>query len=151
MDEPVRAIAVFQNRLRGSVTFVETKRGVKVTVSVRRIPEGRHGFHIHERGNLLVTDCMGCKGHWNPTNKQHGGRKDKERHVGDLGNVEAVDGSVEVVFYDKVIKLRGKHSILGRSVVIHEGEDDLGRGEPPESLVTGNAGKRLDCAVIGYF
>ena len=49
-----------------------------------------------------------------------------------------------------MIKLQGKYSILGRSVVVHEDKDDLGRGNNNESLITGNAGKRLDCAVIGY-
>ena len=63
---------------------------------------------------------------------------------------------------DKEIKLKGKYSIIGRSVVIHQGEDDLGRGGldennkvidkkvHQESLKTGNAGKRIACGVIGY-
>ena len=147
----VSAIAVFQKNISGYVKFTETTRGVKVDVRVHNLPDGPHGFHIHEKGNLLVTDCMGCKGHFNPFNNTHGGRKDIIRHVGDLGNVIAVDGTVNTTFFDKMITLRGKHSILGRSVVIHADEDDLGRGGDDESLVTGNAGKRLDCAVIGYF
>ena len=146
----ISAIAVFQKKLAGYVKFTETNRGVKVDVEVCNLPDGLHGFHIHEKGNLLVTDCMGCKGHFNPFKKTHGGRKDIVRHVGDLGNVKAVDGVVNVTFFDSLITLRGKHSILGRSVVIHFNKDDLGRGEDDESLITGNAGKRLDCAVIGY-
>ena len=39
------------------------------------------------------------------------------------------------------LKLRGKYSIIGRGVVIHEKEDDLGLGNNKESLITGNTGK----------
>jgi hypothetical protein len=43
-----------------------------------------------------------------------------------------------------------KYNILGRGLIIHADEDDCGRGGNKESLKTGNAGKRIGCAVIGY-
>lgn len=145
----ISCIAVFQGKLSGYVKFIEKKNYVRVEVNVSKLPKGKHGFHIHEKGNLLVKDCNGCKGHFNPYNKNHGDRKDKERHVGDLGNIESIHGQVKIVFRDNLIKLRGVNSIIGRSVVIHKDEDDLGKGDNKESLITGNAGSRLDCAVIG--
>ena len=51
--------------------------------------------------------------------------------------------------YDTKIKLSGKNSIVGRSVVIHADRDDLGLGGNAESLKTGNAGSRIACGVIG--
>ena len=53
--------------------------------------------------------------------------------------------------YDKFLQLRGyKYNIIGRSVVVHQDPDDLGRGGNAESKKTGNAGARIGCGVIGY-
>ena len=50
-----------------------------------------------------------------------------------------------------MIKLRGtKCNIIGRGLIIHADEDDLGLGGFPDSLTTGHSGKRIACAVIGY-
>jgi Cu-Zn family superoxide dismutase len=47
--------------------------------------------------------------------------------------------------------LRGtKANIIGRGLIIHADKDDCGQGGNLESLKTGNAGKRIACAVIGY-
>ena len=39
-------------------------------------------------------------------------------------------------------------SVIGRSIVIHNGIDDLGLGGTDESLKTGSAGSRMACAII---
>ena len=73
------------------------------------------------------------------------------RHVGDLGNIlsNSEEGIAEIDFDDSFISLSGENSIIGRCVVVHEGEDDLGKGKDEESKKTGNAGKRVACGVIG--
>ena len=90
------------------------------------------------------------------------------RHVGDLGNVVAgADSVAKVDFSDNLVALFGPHSVIGRTMVVHALEDDLGlfwiyfgkelilfngRGvgeKAEESKKTGNAGARLACGVIG--
>ena len=67
--------------------------------------------------------------------------QDVERHVGDLGNIEAdANGNAEIDLTDSQISLIGQHSIIGRAMVCHEGVDDLGKGGHELSKTTGNAG-----------
>lgn len=153
--KPIKAICVITNKtvkkLSGYIIFeedLENKR-TKISIKLSGLSQGKHGFHIHESGDLR-NSCKSLCSHYNPFNKKHGGPNDKERHVGDLGNLKANSkGIVNKTMYDKLIKLRGKYSIIGRSVVIHEKEDDLGKGDNKESLITGNAGSRIGCGVIG--
>lgn len=60
-------------------------------------------------------------------------------------------GKTNYQFTDNLIKLRGnKANIIGRGLIIHAEPDDLGQGVNSASLVNGNAGKRIGCAIIGY-
>lgn len=58
-------------------------------------------------------------------------------------------GQVSVVVSDSQVLLSGPQSVVGRAIVVHEGEDDLGKGGSPLSSTTGNAGGRVACGVIG--
>ncbi|KAH7437642.1 hypothetical protein KP509_05G082500 [Ceratopteris richardii] len=81
---------------------------------------------------------------------EHGAPEDEIRHAGDLGNlVVGEDGSVDISITDSQIPLTGEDSIIGRAVVVHADEDDLGKGGHELSKSTGNAGGRLACGVIG--
>lgn len=84
--------------------------------------------------------------------KTHGAPSDDPslRMVGDLGNVKADESGVAVVkMEDKMVKIFGPHSVIGRSIVICAGTDDTGRGGQETSLSTGNAGPRIAYGVIG--
>lgn len=154
----MKAIAIlFDNKFRptGSVLFDQksptSKTDIFVQVASNNVLSGGlHGFHIHESGDLS-EHCASLCAHYNPYQSNHGGPRSKERHVGDLGNVRS-DGSgfISQKMSNSSISLYGKYSIIGRSVIIHKDEDDLGKGGNDESLKTGNAGKRVLCGVIGY-
>lgn len=57
-------------------------------MEIEGITPGLHGFHIHEKGDLS-GGCKSAGGHYNPFGMTHGSRESEERHVGDLGNIEA--------------------------------------------------------------
>ena len=151
---PISAIAVFDKKpIIGTVRFTEDLKNdcVIIDIDIKGLKKGLHGFHVHECGDMS-DQCESMCAHFNPYGKQHGGPDDKERHVGDLGNLDVgTDGSVKFKFKDSLIKLRGtKANIIGRGLIIHADEDDLGKGGQTDSLTTGHAGKRIACAVIGY-
>ena len=112
------------------------------------LSQGLHGFHVHDKGDL-GNGCLNAAGHFNPENQTHGAPTDTVRHVGDLGNVQAMsDGSVNVNMDDSIIQLNGRHSIIGRALVVHANPDDLGKFNTTASKTTGDAGARVACGII---
>tara|TARA_B110000858_G_C17756017_1_gene452161 strand:+ start:343 stop:822 length:480 start_codon:yes stop_codon:yes gene_type:complete len=139
-----------RNNINGIIYFKKLKNNkVKITGEIKGLKEGFHGFHIHKTGDLS-KGCDSLCEHYNPFNCEHGGPKDKNRHVGDLGNIYSNNNKIaKVNITDDIIKLSGKYSVIGRSLVIHEDIDDLGKGGHNDSLTTGHSGKRVACGVIG--
>jgi len=147
------AVCVLGNsdRVSGTVRFVQEQEDGPTTirVSLKGLTPGHHGFHVHQFGDN-TNGCVSAGAHFNPFGKQHGGPKDEDRHVGDLGNVVAGDdGTVETEFTDHLISLGGPNSVVGRTMVVHADPDDLGKGGHDDSLTTGHAGARVACGVIG--
>ena len=154
-DSPIKAIAVFDGKkIKGTVIFTEDIKNNCVNIDVNIIglkKNALHGFHVHESGDL-TSQCESMCAHFNPYGKNHGCPGSKERHVGDLGNLETdAYGSAKYRIVDDFIKLRGsKANIIGRGMIIHADPDDCGLGGDEASLKTGNSGKRIACAIIGY-
>ncbi|MCX5924598.1 MAG: superoxide dismutase family protein [Candidatus Dependentiae bacterium] len=132
------------NQITGSAQFTQEKKGVHVVATIHGLTEGKHGFHIHKYGNCGGDNGTCAGDHFNPTSAPHGAPTDTHVHVGDLGNVVADEHGNAV--YDEInyhIALSGPHSIIGRSIIVHQDEDDL------HSQPTGNSGNRIGCGVIG--
>lgn len=144
----------------GAVWFHQCRPGGKVLVRFNlkgQTPGSTHACHIHTFGDM-TGGCMTAGSHYNPHGEKHGNKADdgKHRHAGDMMNniTAGADGTVSFDWWDELLNLfqkdiLGAGSIVGRTVVIHEGVDDLGRGGTPLSEETGNAGGRMMCAVIG--
>jgi Cu-Zn family superoxide dismutase len=145
---PTEAIAILiptsGNKAHGIVHFSQKGDSVEITGEVAGLTPGEHGFHVHEFGDASAPDASSAGDHFNPAKMPHGSPADEKRHVGDLGNIKADQtGRAVVNITDKVIRLSGPHSIIGRSVVVHGGADDL------KSQPSGEAGDRAACGVIG--
>ncbi|XP_069359347.1 uncharacterized protein [Maniola hyperantus] len=152
---PRAAIANLNSeRVNGTITFLEIENG---TIHVQGLligfglQPGLYGFHIHEFGNTITCDATGA--HFDPHGRSHGDRVHNVRHVGDFGNVrfENIEAGIAVAhvnFLDEIITFSGQNNILGRGLVLHEQEDDLGQGGHELSSTTGNAGPRIACGPI---
>ncbi len=143
-----RAVAILRavgdSGVTGSIHFETTEDGLRITGDVRGLEPGEHGFHIHQFGDLTATeDGTSAGGHFAPEGHDHGAPDADQRHVGDLGNIEADgSGNAAVDKVDDVVALTGPHSILGRAVVVHAGKDTF-QGK------SGEAGDRVAFGVIG--
>mmetsp|Transcript_1838 Transcript_1838/g.2509 ORF Transcript_1838/g.2509 Transcript_1838/m.2509 type:complete len:156 (+) Transcript_1838:128-595(+) len=116
---------------------------------VSGLTPGKHGIHIHVFGDFS-QGLTSAGGIFNPFGKNHGAPDDEERMVGDLGNIEVdEEGQAQIHIEDRLVKLIGPHSIIGRSIIITSGEDDLGRGGHELSLTNGNSGPRVAGGVVG--
>lgn len=146
------AVAVFNEKtVQGEVLFTETPKGVRIRALFTHLPPGDHGFHIHRAGDLRGTGCKGACDHFhNGPPSSHGGSHGGPpgtrgmRHTGDLGNIRASEP--EYSFYLRDLRLS---DLFGRSVIVHADPDDYGRGGHEDSKITGHAGARIACAIIG--
>ncbi len=142
-----QCILQHSDSVKGSILLIQapgTPTLIKGTIT--GLTPGKHGFHIHEFGDMS-DGCKSMGGHYNPDSVDHG--EADNGHVGDLGNIEADENGVaSVKIKADRVDLLGDRSVVGRGIVVHADEDDLGKGGDEESLKTGNAGDRLACGVI---
>lgn len=140
------------SKVNGVVNFEQSSESDPTTITWEisgNDANALRGFHVHTFGDN-TNGCTSAGPHFNPFTKEHGAPEDDNRHVGDLGNVTTdASGVAKGSKQDLFVKLIGQNSILGRTVVIHAGTDDLGKGGNAESKKTGNAGGRPACGVIG--
>ncbi|KAJ5653280.1 RNA-induced silencing complexnuclease component Tudor-SN [Penicillium lividum] len=149
----VKAVAVIRgdSKIAGTVTFEQTAESAPTTITwniTGHDANAERGFHIHQFGDN-TNGCTSAGPHFNPHGKTHGAPTDADRHVGDLGNFKTdAEGNANGSVQDKLVKLIGAESVLGRTLVVHAGTDDLGKGGNEESKKTGNAGPRPACVVF---
>ncbi len=133
----------------GSVTLKDTLEGMALTIHLKDIPAGDHGFHIHENpscafqmqeGKLVPGALAG--GHYDPQEtKIHAGPGQKG-HLGDLQKLIA--NSDNIVEQQMIVPGLKIADIMNRAFIIHEKGDNYS----DEPLPLGGGGARIACGVI---
>lgn len=131
------------SQVQGWVKFTQLKSSVLVEGDVTGLTPGKHGFHIHDKGDCSAPDATSAGGHFNPMKQMHGVPNSTKSHMGDLGNIKADStGHAKFKFKNKIIQLSGEYSIVDRAIIVHAALDD------EKTQPTGNAGARVACGVI---
>lgn len=136
-----------ETNVNGKVVFTEENGIVNMLVTVSGLEPGEHAIHLHETADCSSPDGSSAGGHWNPTSQPHGAwGSETGYHKGDIGNFTAdADGNATVEFSSDQWCIGcddETKNIIGKSVIIHAGEDDL------TSQPSGAAGARVSCAGI---
>ena len=124
----------------GQIIFRDTEDGLVIIPTLRKLPPGVHGLHVHEFpncGNLGLD----AGGHFDP--------KDTDSHQGPYGKGHL--GDLPVLLVDDAgnasAAILAPHlntsMIKNRSIIIHEGPDNYSN-KPP----LGGGGPRIGCGVI---
>lgn len=146
--QPSASLATDQPQVTGLVLFRQLSPGSRLEAffDLEGFPAesnvSSRAIHVHQYGDLS-QGCESTGPHYNPMAVQH------PQHPGDFGNFVVRDGRLWKFRTGLTASLAGPHSILGRAVVVHAGEDDMGQGGNQASLANGNAGRRLACCVVG--
>ncbi|MDT5347521.1 MAG: superoxide dismutase, Cu-Zn family [Mycobacterium sp.] len=134
------------------------------TVTGGILTPGFHGLHIHSVGKCDV-DSVGPNGGAHGDFLSAGGHFQVAGHTGhpasgDLTSLEVrSDGSAKLVTTTNAFTAADLHGGQGTALMIHQDPDDFGNippryqvngapGPDPETLATGDSGKRVACGVI---
>jgi Cu/Zn superoxide dismutase len=136
--------------------------GLRIEVSVSGLPEGFHGFHVHEKGMCDASDptkaFTTAGDHLNPGGQDHGG------HAGDLPSLYVrPDGTARAVLHTDNLTIAPLLEGDGTAVIVHADPDNfanipgrytsneisgLGGGADAITKATGDSGKRVACGVV---
>ena len=146
-DKGVARLASADGKDVGTVELVETLAGVMMTVTLKGVTPGIHGFHVMEFGKCEGTFAS-AGNILNPLAAKHGLLSDEGPAMGDLPNLHVpASGELVVEFLGPFVTLApdGDGSLIregGTSFIIHEMADDH------KTHPDGNSGARMACGVV---
>lgn len=133
----------------GTISFVDSPKGLVIKPNLKGLPPGEHGFHVHqmpacegeEKSGLWVAgDAAGP--HLDPQHTEHHLGPAGEGHLGDLPtlNVDKQGNAKEELLAPRLTVA----DITHHSVIIHAGGDNY--SDEPKPL--GGGGERIACGRI---
>ena len=135
----------------GEISFEDTPQGLDIKVDLQNLPQGEHGFHIHENPNCEAAQnkdgktepALSAGGHYDPAQTgKHLGPNNPQGHKGDLSYL-TVDKEGKVKTSMNIPNLKVKE-IKNRSIMIHAGGDNY----QDTPLPLGGGGARIACGII---
>lgn len=137
----------------GNVRFERRgkSRALRVTVTVRKLSPGLHGFHVHTVGKCEAPTFMSAGPHLNPAGAEH------PRHAGDMPPLlVTAGGKAEARFTTDRFSLADLRDGDGSAAMVHALADNhanipTDRYEPdPDAmtLATGDSGARVACGPV---
>jgi Cu-Zn family superoxide dismutase len=130
----------------GGGMMTDTGQSITLTAQFSNLPEGEHGFHVHETGRCDTPDFKSAGSHFAPYGNEHGFESDGGPHAGDMPNLTVNDGGVAIARVElERIKLIGEgEGVLldddGAAVIVH--------AQPDDYQDIDSAGARIACAVV---
>jgi Cu-Zn family superoxide dismutase len=130
----------------GAVKLIADGETVQIVIAASSLPDGQHGFHLHQTGECTGPDFKSAGGHLNPLGKSHGAESPDGSHVGDLPNLTlSGDGPAVQKF-----AIEGTASQISDWVLDADGTAVVIHAEPDDYITdpSGAAGPRIACAVL---
>jgi Cu-Zn family superoxide dismutase len=133
----------------GLVTISESKYGLVFTPSLKGLPPGIHGFHLHQNPSCdpkekhgKMVPALAAGDHYDPFDTKRHDTPWGEGHLGDLPAifVDAEGNASQPVFAPRIKAT----DITGRSLMVHMGGDN--HADHPAPL--GGGGVRMACGII---
>lgn len=128
-----------------------TSRALRVSVSVRKLSPGFHGFHVHTVGTCEAPSFMSAGPHLNPAGASHAD------HAGDMPPLlVTTGGKAQASFTTDRFSIAQLRDADGSAVMVHALPDNAAnipkdRYDPdPDAmtLATGDSGARIGCGTV---
>ena len=133
----------------GQVVITESKYGMIFSPSLKGLPPGLHGFHLHQNPSCDAKEkegkmipALAAGGHYDPSDSKRHDTPWGDGHLGDLPPLFVdTEGNANQPMLAPRLKAV---NLAGRSLMIHVGGDN--HADHPVAL--GGGGARIACGVV---